>query len=303
MSDTGKGLAGVLAATTMWGLATLYWKALAGVPALLVLGHRSFWSLVVFGAIFALQGRLGEVGRLLRGPQGGRVLFAAVTVSANWGLYIWAIQVERTVEASFGYYIYPLVMVLFGVLVYRERLGRAAQLAVALAAFAVAVLGIGLGTPPWVALALAITFAAYGIAKKGMRAGPIASVLAEVLLATPVIAIWVLWREGGAVFAPDLVTNLLLIGAGPVTAIPLILFSYGAQRLPLSTTGLVFYINPTLQFLVATVVFGEPMTRWHLIAFPLIWAAVAIYSGATLTQDRAERRRVISAGTSGTTLR
>jgi len=280
----------------------LYWKLLAHVPADVVLGHRSFWSLVTFGAWLALKGRLGEVRALLTGPQARRVIFAATMVTINWGTYIWAIQVHRAVEASLGYYIYPLVMVLLGMLVYRERLGPAQWAAVALAALAVGLLTWGLGAAPWVALVLAVTFALYGLSKKAIDAGPIVSVTAEVVLATPVVAAWVLWHHGGTIWGDDAGTNLLLIAAGFVTSAPLILFAYGARRLALSTTGVLFYINPSLQFLVAAVVFAEPITRWHWVALPLIWAGVALYSATSIAQERAARRRTIKAGTSGSTV-
>ena len=302
MGETGKGVAAVLGATVLWGLAVLYWKALGHVPAAVVLGHRSVWSLVFFGAYLALRGRLGLVGALLGGPQKGRVAFAAAMIAVNWFIFIWAIQVSRTVEASLGYYIYPLVSVLLGVLLYRERLGAVRGLAVALVALAVALLTWGLGAAPWVALVLAFTFAAYGLTKKRIDAGPITSVTAEVALATPFVLGWVWLNAGTHIWAGELTTNLLLIGAGPVTSVPLILFSYGARRLAMSATGVLFYINPTLQFLIAAVVFGEPVTHWHWLAFPLIWAGVALYSAAAIRQDRAARRRVISAGTSGSTV-
>lgn len=302
IGETGRGVAAVVGATVIWGLATLYWKLLAGVPADVVLGHRSFWSLMFFGALLLVQGRFGEVRALIFGPQALRVIFAAAMVTLNWFIYIWAIQVERAVEASLGYYIYPLLLVAIGMVLYREKLDAPRGLAIGLTTLAVALLTWGLGAAPWVALALAASFAAYGTAKKGMRASPIVSVAAEVLLATPVVALWVLSREGAAIWAPTAGENLLLVGAGLVTSVPLILFAYGAPRLPLGTTGVLFYINPSLQFLVAATIFREPVTLWHWIALPLIWAGVAIYSLQAIRQDRAARRRATSVGTSGSTV-
>lgn len=302
MTETGKGVLAVIGATVIWGLSGLYWKGLADVPPDLVLLHRSFWSVVFFGTMIGMQRRLHVVGALIAGPQFGRVALAAVMIGANWFIFIWSIQVGRAVEASLGYYIYPLVSVLVGMALYRERLGLARALAVALAAAAVALLGWGLGAPPWVSFALATTFSVYGLAKKRLDAGPFASVLAETALITPVLLAWVLLRHGSQIWAPSLAENLLLVGAGVLTSVPLMLFSYGARRLAMSTTGVLFYLNPTLQFLVAALIFAEPVTRWHAIAFPLIWLGVTLYSVATIRQDRAARSRVISVATSGSTV-
>lgn len=300
MTDTAKGLIALISANLVWGLSPLYWKMLAEVPALVVLGHRSLWSLVVFGGYLALTGRAGRVTALLASPALARVAFAAAMIAINWGIFIWAVQVGRTVEASLGYYTFPLVAVLFGIVFFRERLDPWKAAAIALATLAVATLGFGLGAPPWISLALAVTFAAYGAIKKGLDAGPIVSVTAEIALIMPLLAALALWQGQGALWPGDLKTQALLAASGLISLTPLVLFSYGAQRLTLATTGIAQYTNPTLQFAVAVAVFAEPVTRWHWIAFPLIWVAVGLYSLGVLRASRAARRRVSSPATSST---
>lgn len=312
MNQTTRGMAAMVGATVIWGLSPMYYKLIADVPPLEVLSHRTLWSLVFFGIVLALRGRLGELRRLLASPRNlGLVALAAVAISANWFMFIFAIQTARAVDASLGYYIFPLVAVLFGGVVFGERLGRLRWLAVALAATAVVVLTLGLGVAPWVSLWLALTFGLYGVIKKRLVAGPMVSVTAEVAVLAPLALVW-LWGVhtqgwGGIVgrnlgaFGHDLSDSLLLIFSGVLTAGPLMLFTTASRSLPLGEVGVMQYINPTLQFAVATLVFAEPVTLWHWIAFPLIWIAVALYSAETLGQERAARRRVVRVATSGTT--
>jgi chloramphenicol-sensitive protein RarD len=311
MSENRAGLLAMIGATVIWGLSSLYYKLLAHVPPLEVLSHRTLWSLVFFGVVLGLRGRLPELLRLLRWRRDlGLVTLAAVAISTNWFMFIYSIQIGHAVEASLGYYIFPLVAVLLGMVVFSERLSRLKWLAVALAAVAVLVLTIGLGVAPWISLGLAFTFGTYGVVKKGLAAGPTVSVTAEVVVLAPLALVW-LWgvhtqgwtgvvgRNLGA-FGRDLGDSLLLMFSGVLTATPLMLFTTASRKLPMGTVGVMQYINPTLQFIVASAIFLEPVTRWHWIAFPLIWAAVALYSVETLRQDRAARRLAVSVATSGT---
>lgn len=308
MTEAAKGFWAMVAASTVWGLSPLYYKLLAAVPPLEVLSHRTLWSAAIFGLVLAWQGRIGELPTVLKGRAFALTAFAAVMISTNWFLFILSIQIGRATEASLGYYIFPLVAVALGIIAFGERLRAAQGFAVLLAALAVAVLTWGLGAAPWIALALSVTFGLYGLLKKRLVAGPVLSVTAEVLVLAPLAAIWLwglhsgLWAEGrpGAVFGRDPGTSLLLAFSGVLTAGPLILFSYASRRVRLATVGLVQYINPTLQFGCATLVFAEPFTRWHGAAFGLIWAALALYSGASLAQDRAARRALSRAATSAT---
>ncbi|MCP3970612.1 MAG: EamA family transporter RarD [Rhodobacteraceae bacterium] len=308
MSDAGKGIVAMLAANLVWGLAPIYYKLLAHVPPLEVLAHRSLWSFVFFGLVLAAQGRLRDLLRALTAGRGVlRIALAAVAITINWGLFIWAIQTGRTVEASLGYYIFPLISVVFGMLFFHERLGRARLVAFALAALAVAILTWGLGAPPVVSVVLAIAFGIYSVMKKKSPLGPVVSVTAEVTLLLPLALFW-LWGVHNlgwtgvsgrnlATFGSSSADSLMLALSGPLTAAPLILFSYASRRLRLSTVGLLQYVNPTLQFFVAVLVFAEPFTRWHGLAFPLIWLALAIYSVAAIRQDRSARRASTSSAT------
>jgi chloramphenicol-sensitive protein RarD len=306
MTDAGKGILAIVAACTIWGLATLYYKALATVPPLEMLAHRSVWTFVFFGILLAVQGRFGGAVALLRGPVRGRVWLAAGIVAVNWGLFIWAIQSGHAVQASLGYYIFPLVTVVLGVLVLGERLTRGQGVAVGLAAGAVIVLTYGLGVAPWVALALAFSFAPYMLIKKQMAAGAAVSVTAEVMLLLPLAVLWLALAHGGVVagghFGQDAFVTAMLPLSGLITGGPLILFSWGAQRVRLSTLGLVQYLNPTLQAVSAVLVFREPFTGWHGAAFALIWGALALYSLEGWRQERAARNATTSDGTSGTVL-
>lgn len=306
VSEAGKGILAIVAACTIWGLATLYYKALAHVPPLEMLAHRTVWTFVFFGILLALRGRFGAAVALLRGPLRARVWLAAGIVAVNWGLFIWAIQSGHAVQASLGYYIFPLVTVVLGVLVLGERLTRGQGVAVGLAAGAVITLTYGLGVAPWVALALAFSFAPYMLIKKQMAAGAAVSVTAEVLLLLPLAVVWLALAHGGVVaggmFGQDAVTTWLLPVSGLITGGPLILFSWGAQRVRLSTLGLAQYLNPTLQAISAVLVFREPFTGWHGAAFAMIWGALALYSLEGWRQERAARSAATSAGTSGTVL-
>lgn len=306
MDETGKGILALLGACLIWGLAPIYFRALGDIPASEIMAHRVFWSFVLFGAVLAIQRRWGELRRLMGSRRGlALTALAAALVSFNWYVFIWAIGQGRALEASLGYYIFPLMAVLAGSLGFGERLDRASWCAVGLAMLAVLVLGFGLGALPWISLALAGSFAVYGILKKLLAVGPVVSVTGEVLLIAPVALVWILgaetrgWDGAQGAFTSDPVTALLLIFAGPLTAGPLILFSYAARRVTYGTLGVIQYLNPSMQFAVAVLLFGEPLSRWHAIALPLIWLALAIYSAAALARDRAARNAARVAGTSG----
>jgi chloramphenicol-sensitive protein RarD len=296
MTDTTKGILALIAACCIWGLSGLFYKALSDVPSHEVLAHRTVWSLVFFGLVLGLQGRLHMLWRAVANPASRYVIAAAaIFISVNWFLFIWSIHAGRATEASMGYYIFPLVAVLIGRVVLGEHLSRTQWVAISLAAAGVLSLTIGLHILPWISLVLASTFGLYGLIKKRLDLGPVVSVSAEVLLLCPLGLGWLIYLhtgQGGA-FGQDLTQSLLLMAAGPITAMPLILFSYGARRLTMSTVGIVQYINPTLQFLVAVLIFGEPFGAVHMIAFALIWTALAVYSSSAYTQDRARRRAVM----------
>lgn len=296
MSDSRKGILALVAACLIWGLSVLYYKALSTVDPTEVLAHRTLWSVIFFAAVLLFQGRLSLLRAALCAPATLRVIaVAACLISANWFLFIWSIQMGRATEASLGYYIFPFVAVLIGRLVFGERLSAVQWVAVALAMLAVGTLILGLGLVPWVSMVLAVTFGLYGLLKKRLDLGPVVSVTAEVVVLSPLAIGWLLalhLGRGGA-FGRDLAESLLLAAAGPMTALPLILFAYGTRRLAMATVGVVQYINPTIQFLCAVLILGEPFGTVHLAAFALIWTALVLYSVSALRQDKARRSAVM----------
>lgn len=295
-----RGVLAMVVACVVWGLSPVFYKLLTHVPPLEVLSHRALWSLAFFAVVLVIQRRLHEVPGAMGSPRKLALLaLASAMITVNWLLFIWAIGVDRVTETSFGYYIFPLVAVVFGLVFFGERLGRVKWLAVGLATIAVLILGIGLGTPPWISLTLAATFGVYGVLKKLVTAGPVVSVTAEILLVAPLAALFLIFLAGSQPdHVPfDLATLGLLALSGPLTAGPLILFSYASKRVGLATLGLIQYLNPTLQFLCAAVLFAEPVTLWHMIAFPLIWAALALYSLTALAQERSARRARVRSST------
>lgn len=289
----------MLLACTIWGLAPLYYAQLQHVPPLEVLCYRAIWSCILFAIILAAQRRLGLVGQALRVPkQAALIVAAALFISANWFGFIYAISVGKAIEASLGYYIYPLVAVVIGRLAFAEHLQRLQWWAIGLAGLAVLILTAGLGVVPILALWLAATFAVYGVIKRGLAVGPVVSVTAEVIVLLP-FAIGLLWIFGAPGDA-SMRDHALLSISGPITAIPLILFTYSARRVRMSSLGLTQYLNPTLQFSCAVFIFSEPFTQWHAIAFPMIWLALAMYSFAQIRQDRALRKAASNSGTEST---
>lgn len=306
MPEHTKGLIAMIGACLVWGLSPLAFKAMAHIPPLEVLGHRAIWSLLIFGVVLAARGQIGTlVGALREGRTFWQVLAASVLIMSGWWVFIWSIQTGNATQTALGFYIFPLVAVLFGRLFFGERLGWLQWCAVGLVAVAVLTLTSGLGQVPWVALMLAGNFALYGVIKKALRMGPVVSVTAEVLVMLPVV-LWVLWQtghKGTSHFGGFTLDTALLIFAGPLTAVPLIAFSYAASRLTMTTTGLVSYINPTLQFFCAIVLFSEPFTGWHIAAFGLIWVALALYSTVTARQENRARKARRAASASATASR
>ncbi|MDE0589943.1 EamA family transporter RarD [Halocynthiibacter sp. C4] len=301
MTETAKGLIAMFVACAIWGFSSLYYNALSEVPPMEVLAHRSFWSFVFLLAVLAKQGRVRELWDLCRDrPMIVRVALSAALISVNWFLFIFAVQTGRLVDSSLGYFIYPLLAVLLGAFVLGEKLAPLKWFAVALAGGAVIWLTIGLGATPWIALMLASTFALYGLIKKQISAGPVVSVTGEVFLMLPLVVFWLfaahVWgwqpigpQEAGG-FGRDTQTTLLLMLAGPMTGGPLLMMSYALKRVSMVSAGLVAYTNPSLQFLLAITVLGEAVTRYHLVAFPIIWFALGIYTWVSFAEERSLRK-------------
>jgi len=283
----------MILACLIWGFSPLYYKVLSHIPPIEILAHRTIWSFVIFAVILAGQGRLQALFLLFSTCKSGFVVgLAAIMISLNWFAFIFSIQAGYAVEAALGYYIFPLVAVVIGRVVFGEALTRLQWGAVGLAAVAVALLTYGLGVAPWIALVVAGSFGLYGLVKKRLTAGPVVSVTGEVAVLVPIaIAVLaVVHMRGEGHFGTAAWENTMLVFSGALTATPLILFSYATQRNRLSTVGVLQYINPTAQFFCAVVIFGEPFGFWHGLAFALIWAGLALYSVSSLSQEKARRK-------------
>jgi chloramphenicol-sensitive protein RarD len=268
-------------AFVFWGLAPLYWKLLLGIPALELLAHRVAWSAPCLAVLLAAGRRWGEVRRTLASPRTIAILAATtVLIAANWLTFIWAVNNGHLLDSSLGYYINPLVSVLFGFVFLGERLRRLQAVAVLLASAGVLVLTLRHGLP-WVSLVLAFSFGLYGLLRKVVEAKPMVGLFAEIaLLSGPAIA-FLLWRahEGAGAFGHgSLRVDLLLAAAGPITVAPLLWFNHGVRSLPLATVGMLQYLAPTGHLLLGITVFHETFGAAQLLAFALIWTALALYS-------------------------
>ncbi|KWX05919.1 transporter [Hydrogenibacillus schlegelii] len=283
--ERGKGSAGMgyaLAAFLLWGLLPLYWKHLAGIPALELLAHRFLWSFVFVAGWLGVRRRLGELGAVFADPRRRRPLFlAAVLIAVNWGVYVWAVTGDHLIEASLGYYINPLVSVALGVLVLGERLGRRQWAAVGLAAAGVVLFALEVRGLPWISLALAFSFGFYGLVKKTLHLDALTGLAAEtgmLVLPAALTLAWIESARGWPALGYTAEVWLLLLGAGVVTALPLLWFAEAVRRAALSTVGLIQYVTPTMKLLFGVFLYHEPFTPAHLASFALIWAALGLYT-------------------------
>ena len=277
-SKQGSGAFAAIGAYLIWGLFPLYWSLLADVPTVQVLAHRAVWCAVCVWLFLAFQGQ----GRWWRGLDRGVVAKLAVSatlISLNWGMYIYGVNSGHVVETSLGYFINPLVNVLLGVIVLRERLGIWQWIAVALAAFGVGYLTVEHGSVPWIALCLAVSFGLYGLARKLVQVDAVRGLMIESGLVLPVAMAWLLWCEWhgtGAMGHGRPGRDALLVAGGVVTAVPLVLFAYAARRVALSSLGLLQYVAPTAQLLLGVFVFHEAFDGTQFFAFGCIWLALVL---------------------------
>jgi chloramphenicol-sensitive protein RarD len=286
-----RGFFFALGAYTFWGVQPIFMKAVAHIPAAEVVAHRIVWSVPIAGLVLLLLGRTADLKAALR--SGRTLLMAAVTASLitfNWGIYVWAIAVDRAVETALGYYINPLVSVLMGAVLLGERLSRPQIVAVGLAALAVVIMTVYAGGLPWVSLALALSFAVYGFLRKTLPIGPSQGFFLEVLiLCLPALG-YIAWLEfnGENHFVASAPGDMvLLMLCGPITSVPLLLYAFGAKLLRFSTIGIMQYIGPSIVLLIAVFVFGEPFGGVRAVAFGLIWAALAIYTWSMFRERKA----------------
>jgi chloramphenicol-sensitive protein RarD len=279
---TRTGLLLGLGAYLSWGVLPLYFKALAHVDPFEIVAHRIVWSLLFLAALVTLWRRWPAIRAALAAPRVAITLgVTAVLIAINWLVYIWAVLNDHVLEGSLGYYLNPLVNILLGTLLLKEKLSRPRMAAVALAAAGVAVLAAGAGQGLWISLTLAVSFALYGFLRKVAPVDSLEGLSIETALLAPIALGWILWLQSrglGSLAAHGMGTDLLLVLAGALTAIPLLLFTAAAKRLPYSTLGFLQYIAPSIQFLLAVFVFGEALTTAHLICFGAIWTALAIFT-------------------------
>lgn len=299
--DSLSGFFFALVAYVLWGFLPLYMKALAHVPAVEVIAHRVLWSLPIALGVLLWLGRTGDLRVALRTPR--MLMMGAVTaalISVNWGIYVWAIGAGFALEAALGYYINPLFSVLLGRVLLNERLKPAQWVAIGLAATAVVMLAVEAGRLPYVALSLTLTWGAYAYLKKSLPIGPNQGFTLEVLLLAPFALGYLIWAQaaGVAYFLQGVgMDDLLLIGTGVVTAVPLMIYANGAKRLRLSTIAMMQYIAPSMIFLIAVFVFDEPFGGVRLIAFPMIWTALVIYTVSSLRGRARQSASVTQTGT------
>ncbi len=289
--DTLRGFGFALTAYLLWGFLPIYMKAVAHISPAEVIAHRVIWSIPIAGAVLIWLGRTADIRAAIRNP---RMLAmagcTAALISFNWGIYIWSIGSGHALDAALGYYINPLFSIFLGAVLLGERLSLAQKLAIGLAAIAVAVLTIEGGKLPWAALGLTISWGFYAYLKKSLPIGPNQGFFLEVLILSPFAVGYILWlavRGNSHFFMGVPFDTSMLLSAGFVTAVPLMIYANGAKLLRLSTIGILQYIAPTMIFLIAVFVFDEPFGRAKMIAFPMIWAALVIYTISMVRQARA----------------
>ncbi len=289
--DTRRGFGFALAAYLLWGVLPLYLKALDHVPLAEVLAHRIIWSVPVALLVLIWLGRTADLRAALVAPRVlGMAMVTSALISINWGAYVWSIQSGQAVEAALGYYINPLFSILLGAVILGEKLSARQWLAVAMAAVAVAILTIEAGRLPLLALTMTFSWGFYALFKRALPVGPNQGFTLEVMILTPFALAGMVWLQGQGLLhvtragAWDVA---LLLGAGVITAVPLMLYANGAKGLTLSTIAIMQYITPSMIFLIAIFVFGEPFEGARLVAFPMIWAALALYSTEILRRRRA----------------
>ncbi len=274
----------IISAYTIWGLLPIYWKWLDAIPSSEVLAHRMIWAFVFMVLFVLIRGKWKPFLHTCKSVWGDKkkllgLILASVFISVNWFIFIWAVNNDFVVEASLGYYINPLISILLGIIVLKETFSRSQAFSFILAAVGVLFLTISIGVFPWISFLLAFSFATYGLIKKVINVDPIFGLTIETIIITPVAFIYLMMQPTNAI-ATDGVFSLhvlLLAGAGVATAVPLLFFNAGAPTLPLATLGFLQYIAPTLMLLIGVLLYKEPFTLAHLIAFILIWTALVLY--------------------------
>lgn len=287
---SAKGLLAAAGAFVIWGAFPLYLKPLHEVPALQIIAHRVVWACVLVLIWLGARGELGQLRKALTTPAIlGRLSASAVLISVNWLGYVWGVSHGHVLETSLGYFINPLANVLLGVIVLRERLNVAQWTSVGIATAAVVYLAFATGSPPWIALTLAASFSIYGLIRKVVSVEALQGLAVETLVLMPLALGYLSWCEAtgtGALGHSGTLVNALLLGCGPITAVPLFLFAFGARLIPYSTLGLLLYIAPTLQLLCGVFFYHEPFAGPRAVGFVLIWIALLIYASDGIWRAR-----------------
>ena len=287
---SGQGLLAAIGAFIIWGALPLYLKPIHALDSLQIICHRIAWACVLVLAWLGVRGELGDLRKIVTNRAVmGRLTVTAVLITANWLGYVWGVGHGRVVEASLGYFMNPLANVLLGVFVLRERLNAAQWTAVGIAAFAVIYIALVTGAPPWIALTLATSFSLYGLIRKVVHVEALQGLAVETLVLMPLAMGYLIWCDltgVGAFGRSGALINALLVGCGPMTAVPLFLFAFGARLIPYSTIGLLMYIAPSLQLLCGVYLYHEPFTGARVLGFALIWLALVIYAGDGLWRAR-----------------
>ncbi len=292
------GLVAGIAAFTTWGLIPIYWKLLAAVPATEILAHRFVWTTIFLLIVLSWQRRWPELIANVRSPR-ARIycLTGGLAIASNWFLFIYAVNTDRVVESSLGYFMTPLMNVLFGAIFLHERLTRLQFVSVLLAALGVLNLTFGYGRFPWIAVLLCITFGLYGLLRKQSGTAAIPGLFVETILLVPFALVFLIYlqRSGTLMFArAGWSLSMLLISTGVVTAVPLFWFGYATRHLRLITVGFLQYLSPIDSFFLGVFLYHEPFTRGHLVTFVLIWLALALFTGEAVLRWRSSRVRAIA---------
>ncbi len=291
--DQRRGTLLGVTAYLIWGFGALYWIRTEPVPATDVLAHRALWSLpfVTLCLVIAGGGRLRRALALCRQPRTMAIMTcAAVAGATNWGIFLWAVTNDRATEASLGYFLLPLVNVVIGLTLFRESVDRAQTLGIAFAVAAVLLQLVYYGGLPLVALGVALSFGFYGAIRKAVSVESMEGLLLETLIMAPFALCWLVYRDGAGLGLHGLEVDLFLLGAGAYTAVPLMTYVAASRLLPLTALGLVFYIGPTTQLLVAVLVLGEPFDTVQMAAFALVWVGLALVTADSLRRARKLRR-------------
>lgn len=279
--DARRGAFAAALCYLLWGTVPLYWKLLRGIDAVELIAHRHIWSLVVLAALLPLAGGFATVRAAVRSWRDvAGHLGRATLLTTNWLVYVYGVLTDRVTDCSLGYYLVPLVNVAVGRLVLHERIRPLQWAAIAAAAAGVTVLVVARGTLPWIAIVLAASWGAYSLSRKRSTLGAIPGLCVETLVLVPLAIGWLAWlaaRGEGALGHVSAGTHGLVLASGLVTALPLVLFAYGARRIRLTTLGLLQYVSPSVQLVLGVLVYGEPFTTVHLAGFGCIWLGLAVY--------------------------